>query len=76
MRDVNFLGRVGSLLLLGASLFLIGPVASSAVALTASHNHGGVVSNYTSPSINQPEAIAAAPNDALWFTSFGACQPL
>jgi virginiamycin B lyase len=30
---------------------------------------GGVVTNYTDPSINDPDAITAGPDGALWFTN-------
>ena len=31
----------------------------------------GVVTNYTDPSINEPEGITAGPDGALWFTNNG-----
>ena len=45
-------------------------VALPAIASApASAKSGGVVTNYTDPSINRPLAITAGPDGALWFTN-------
>ena len=69
MANVRFLARVGLMGLLGAPMLLVAPMVDSAVAVTASRHHGGVVTIYTDPSIDLPADIAAGPDGALWFAN-------
>jgi hypothetical protein len=52
--------------LVGVPVLVLGLTVGTAAASGA-----GVVTNYISPSISQPDVIATGPDGALWFTNFG-----
>ena len=68
MRSTRFFARFALLLLLGAPLFVVGPLEPSAGAISGAANHGGIVTNF-GLGMDDPEGIASGPDGALWFTN-------
>ncbi len=49
-----------------AACVLAGPIVAEAQAAPV-----GTITNYTDPSFNAPQSIAAGPDGALWFVNIG-----
>jgi streptogramin lyase len=63
-------GREGFALSVAALPVVLGSFAiGAALAPKVAADSGVVVSNYTAPSINDPQAITTGPDGALWFTN-------
>ena len=70
-RQVHLRWRVRRLAASTAVLVALPMLILGGTAGTAAASYAGRVTNYTGTGISSPEAIAAGPDGALWFTNYG-----